>query len=98
MGEATISGEELLHRLQELPGGAELLELAAGRADVELIGGATRDLLLGRAPRPLDVVVAADASAFAGGLARRLGRSAASDAASPGTTAHERFGTALVRW
>lgn len=77
----------MLERLRELPGGPELLALARGRADVELVGGAVRDLLLGRAPRELDVVVGAEAPALAQALAARLGVEA---------TVHERFGTALV--
>lgn len=62
-------GNELLERLRELPGGRELLALAAGRDDVELVGGAVRDLLLGRTPRELDVVVGQEAARFAGELA-----------------------------
>ncbi|HTZ62476.1 MAG TPA: hypothetical protein VMB51_00055 [Solirubrobacteraceae bacterium] len=90
-----------LDALRELPGGRELLELAAGRDDVELVGGAVRDLVLGRTPRELDVVVGRDADAFARELAARLGASAghspraSQDAAA---TFHDRFGTALVRW
>jgi tRNA nucleotidyltransferase (CCA-adding enzyme) len=97
VGELTIDGHEVLMRLREQPGGRELLDLARGRDDVELVGGAVRDLMLGRDPRELDVTVgsgepfsAAAAAAFAGELATRL------DAVS--TRAHERFGTALVVW
>ena len=91
--------ETVLERLRELPGGPQLLDLAAGRDDVELVGGATRDMLLGRTPRELDVVVAADAASFAGDLARSLGLPSADDPDGRfGITAHERFGTALVRW
>ena len=53
---------------------------------VYLVGGAVRDLLLGRAPRELDVVVEGDVDA----LATRL-------AAGGEHVAHERFGTATVR-
>ena len=53
---------------------------------VHLVGGAVRDLLLGRAPRELDVVVEGDV----GALAARLGAGAT-------RVAHERFGTATVR-
>ena len=42
-----ISGEDALGRVGELPGGPQLLELAGTRGDVELVGGASRDLLLG---------------------------------------------------
>jgi tRNA nucleotidyltransferase (CCA-adding enzyme) len=51
---------------------------------VHLVGGAVRDLLLGRVPRELDVVVEGDVAA----LAAALGDVAAT---------HERFGTATVR-
>src|SRR5271165_4986360 len=92
-------GEAVLERVRELPGGAELLDLAAGRDDVELVGGATRDLLLGRTPRELDVVVGGDAASFASDLAGGLGLPTGDDrGGQPGTTTHERFGTALVRW
>jgi tRNA nucleotidyltransferase (CCA-adding enzyme) len=80
-------GAALLECLRAQPGGAALLELAHGRDDLELVGGAVRDLLLGRTPRELDVVVAADAPALAQTVARELGAEA---------TVHERFGTALV--
>jgi tRNA nucleotidyltransferase (CCA-adding enzyme) len=91
-------GIELLERLRRLPGGGELLELASDREDVELVGGAVRDLLLERTPRELDVVVGrakdtftSDAPLFARELAARL------DVLS-GANEHERFGTALVAW
>ncbi|MGO8906246.1 MAG: hypothetical protein ACLQMH_11555 [Solirubrobacteraceae bacterium] len=92
-------GETVLGRVRELPGGAELLELAAGRDDVELVGGAVRDLLLGRTPRELDVVVSDDAPALAGALALSLGlpREPPPGGRS-GTIVHERFGTALLWW
>ena len=77
----------------QLPGGRELLELAGRREDVALVGGAVRDLLLGRAPRELDVVVAGDAGAAARASSRRSARRRrALDAV------HERFGTAVVEW
>jgi tRNA nucleotidyltransferase (CCA-adding enzyme) len=56
---------------------------AAAEAPVYLVGGAVRDLLLGRPRGDVDVVVEGDAAA----LAARLG-------AEP--TAHDRFGTAKV--
>jgi len=91
------SGQAVLARLGELPGGVCLLELAARRVDMELIGGATRDLLLGRSPRELDVVVDGDAASLAAELAARLPRPADGEAdGSLETTVHERFGTALV--
>jgi tRNA nucleotidyltransferase (CCA-adding enzyme) len=78
--------------LESQPGGEQLLAAArAAKASEEaaLVGGAVRDLLLGRAPRELDVVVAGDAAVFAAGLASRLGASVAT---------HGRFGTASVEW
>ncbi|HEV7162730.1 MAG TPA: hypothetical protein VGN25_05710 [Solirubrobacteraceae bacterium] len=85
------AGAEVLDGLLELPGGRELLALAASRTDVALIGGAVRDLLLGRAPRELDVVLAASAGEFARELAAALPVAASA-------SEHERFGTALVEW
>lgn len=90
--------EVVLEQLRHLPGGEALLEVAAGRGDVELVGGAVRDLLLGREPRELDVVVGGEGASFASGgalfaqeLAARLDTEAEVDE-------HERFGTALVEW
>jgi tRNA nucleotidyltransferase (CCA-adding enzyme) len=90
--------EIVLEQLRDLPGGEALLDAAARRDDVELIGGAVRDLLLGRTPRELDVVISGkDASffqaapLFATELASRLMTLA-------GANEHERFGTALVEW
>jgi tRNA nucleotidyltransferase (CCA-adding enzyme) len=93
------TGVDVLERLPEQPGGPELLELTKGREDIYLVGGAVRDLLLGRAPRELDVVVVggsesafADvAPGFAAALAARLGIPA-------GSNEHERFGTAILVW
>jgi len=56
----------------------------AGGDSVYLVGGAVRDLLLGRGRADIDLVVEGDAVAFAG----RLGVEVVS---------HERFGTAKVR-
>ncbi len=62
----------------------ELAPLRNASADpVYLVGGAVRDLLLGRGRADIDVVVEGDAAA----LAARLGAEA---------TSHERFGTAKV--
>jgi tRNA nucleotidyltransferase (CCA-adding enzyme) len=97
VSEPTFDGHQVLMRLRGLPGGRELLELASGRDDVELVGGAVRDLMLGRVPRELDVVVGggeaslSPALPFARELAARL------DALAE-TSEHERFGTALVTW
>jgi tRNA nucleotidyltransferase (CCA-adding enzyme) len=94
-------GRLVLDRLRELPGGPQLIELAAERDDVELVGGAVRDLLLDphATPRELDVVVAEGAAAFAQDLTREL-RALADDSPAERfeTTLHERFRTALVSW
>jgi tRNA nucleotidyltransferase (CCA-adding enzyme) len=83
-----MDGRTVIERLAARPGGRELLDVAAGREDLALIGGAVRDLMLGREPRELDVVVDRDAARLAEELAARV----------PGaqTTVHERFGTAAV--
>jgi tRNA nucleotidyltransferase (CCA-adding enzyme) len=86
---AIAGGEEVLEALAAQPGGPALLALSRERDDLALVGGAVRDLLLGRTPRELDVVVAGDAPALADELASLLGAT---------TTAHERFGTAVVEW
>ncbi len=72
--------------LRGLRCGRLLLEAADGGEPVHLVGGAVRDLLLGREPDELDVVVEGDVTA----LAARLG-------ATEELVAHERFGTATVR-
>jgi tRNA nucleotidyltransferase (CCA-adding enzyme) len=92
-------GETVLERVRELPGGSELLEAVAARDDAELIGGATRDLLLGRTPLELDVVVERGAEQ----LARELAVALATDDGATATAgvehgAYERFETAFVRW
>jgi tRNA nucleotidyltransferase (CCA-adding enzyme) len=75
---------ETLDALGALPCGAQLLR-AFGPADgVHLVGGAVRDLLLGRVPRELDLVVEGDVDAAAARLAGEL-------------RAHDRFGTAIVQ-
>jgi len=95
-----LVGERVLDALDAQPGGPQLLTLAGEREDVALVGGAVRDLLLGRVPRELDVVVASGAADFARELAANL---ASADSGAPAiapaqTTVHERFGTALVAW
>lgn len=76
---------DVLAELEEVPGGAHLRRAAATcAAPAYLVGGAVRDLLLGRPPRELDVAVEGDPEpliAALGGDAER----------------HERFGTAVVR-
>jgi len=82
-------GGEVLRALAAQPGGPQLQMIGLGRDDVSLVGGAVRDLLLGRAPRELDVVVAGDAE----WLARELASMLAAE-----VTLHGRFGTAVVEW
>jgi tRNA nucleotidyltransferase (CCA-adding enzyme) len=94
-----IDGQAVLERLRELSGGPQLLELATRREDVELVGGATRDLLLGHSPRELDVVVDGAAEAFADQIVSIFNsRSAADDDVRCAVESHERFGTAVVSW
>jgi tRNA nucleotidyltransferase (CCA-adding enzyme) len=69
--------------LRALPAGAALLDALRHEPGVHLVGGAVRDLLLGREPRELDVVVEGDAVV----LARAL---------DPAAVVHERFATATV--
>ena len=88
-------GSTILAGLEAQPGGRELLQMGAEGADVALVGGAVRDLLLGSSPRELDVVVADDAAAFAAELAARVS-SAVGDSAE--VAVHERFNTAVVQW
>ncbi len=75
--------DDLLEHLAALPCGRRLLTVVGGAHGVYLVGGAVRDLLLGRVPRELDVVVEGDVAA----LAAALGDAAAT---------HERFGTATI--
>lgn len=99
-GPAPSDGAAVIERLYQLPGGRELLELAESRADVELIGGAVRDLLLDPkgTPRELDVVVPEDSFGLAGLLAGRLSLDRPSGPDSPTPHVHDRFGTATVQW
>ena len=75
--------DDLLERLRDLPGAAELFDALADVPEVWVVGGAVRDTLLGREPRDLDLVVEGDATA----VARRLGED---------PLVHERFGTATA--
>jgi tRNA nucleotidyltransferase (CCA-adding enzyme) len=76
-------GDDLLERLREVPGAAELFDALADVPGVWVVGGAVRDALLGRDPRDLDLVVEGDAAE----VARRLGDE---------PLLHERFGTATA--
>lgn len=92
-------GAAVLERLRALPGGVLLLELACCRGDVELVGGATRDLLLGERPSELDVVVDGAAEAFAERIGAIVdGCCAADDGRRCAIERHARFGTAVVSW
>jgi tRNA nucleotidyltransferase (CCA-adding enzyme) len=73
-----------LEQLAVLPGGRAAAGLLAADPGAWLVGGAVRDLLLGRAPRELDVVLEdADPAAVAAELGEVV-------------EAHERFGTATA--
>src|SRR5512133_3197534 len=80
---AVRDASDALDVLRADPCGARLLHAFAPGDGVHLVGGAVRDLLLGRPWRELDVVVEGDVDA----AADRLGGEVA---------AHERFGTARV--
>ena len=80
---AKIEPERLAERLAALPGIERLREAATGIA-AYLVGGAVRDLLLGRDRADIDVAVEGEVAE----LARRLGGE---------VRAHERFDTAAVR-
>jgi tRNA nucleotidyltransferase (CCA-adding enzyme) len=77
-----IDPDRIAERLNELPGVERVREAAAG-TPVYVVGGAVRDVLLGRKRTDVDVVVEGDAAA----LGRRLGGE---------IRAHERFATATV--
>jgi tRNA nucleotidyltransferase (CCA-adding enzyme) len=105
----TIDGRELLRRLADVPGGRELLAVAVhpelAELEPELVGGAVRDLVLGGAPRELDVVVSAGSRRFLDALVAAVGGQADAEPADgdPGAretrssappvehTFHERF-------
>ena len=73
--------DTLLEQLREVPGAAPLLDALADVPGVWAVGGAVRDVLIGREPRDLDLVVEGDAAAVAHLLAEE-------------PLIHERFGTA----
>lgn len=76
---------DVLAELEAVPGGVHLRRAAAASAaPAYLVGGAVRDLLLGRAPRELDVAVEGEPEALLAALGGDAER-------------HERFGTAIVR-
>lgn len=75
---------EVVDALRNSPCGRHLLDAAARLDDVWLVGGAVRDLLLGRSPLELDVAVEGEI----GPLVELLGGTAQE---------YERFGTATVQ-
>ena len=80
---------ELAARLRAQPRTARVAQAFADVAGVHLVGGAVRDLLLGRAePVDLDVVVEGDPAAAARAAAERLDGALQVE--------HERFGSATV--
>lgn len=101
MATAPAQGAEAIERLRQLPGGPQVLRLAASRDDVELVGGAVRDLLLGVTPREIDLVLDGSPASFpdaAALFARDLSALLADAGEQPQVSVHERFGTAAVRW
>lgn len=78
---------ELAERARELRGMDRISAALEGAPPCFLVGGAVRDLLLGREPVDVDVAVEGDAEAVAGRVADALGGE---------VTVHERFGTATV--
>jgi tRNA nucleotidyltransferase (CCA-adding enzyme) len=62
------SAAQALDALRALPCGARALDVLAGRDDAWIVGGAVRDLLLGREPGEIDIVVEGDAEAVAAAL------------------------------
>jgi tRNA nucleotidyltransferase (CCA-adding enzyme) len=86
--ESSAAPRELAARITAVAGMDRLLPALQGLDPSYLVGGAVRDLLLGKPSVDLDVAVEGDARQVARELARRLGGEA---------TEHERFGTATVR-
>jgi len=81
---AAVSIDDLGGRLASAYPELDSVRAAAGDTPVYVVGGAVRDLLLGRGRADLDLVVVGDAAT----LAPRLGAD---------VTQHERFATAKVR-
>jgi len=78
---------ELSERVRALPGMDRILPALHDCPPSFLVGGAVRDLLLGREPLDIDIAVEGDAEAVAGKLSVALDGE---------VIAHERFGTATV--
>jgi tRNA nucleotidyltransferase (CCA-adding enzyme) len=78
------TASEVLDALGALPCGARVLGVLDSHDQVALVGGSVRDLLLGREPRELDLVVEGDVEPVLAALG-------------PGDVLrHERFGTAAL--
>jgi tRNA nucleotidyltransferase (CCA-adding enzyme) len=84
-GVVTTDPARLLERFHALPAAQPLdARLRSGPADVHLVGGAVRDLILGREPRELDLVVESDLEPVVLALAGEQHQ-------------FQRFGTATIR-
>jgi tRNA nucleotidyltransferase (CCA-adding enzyme) len=82
-----LAERDLSERLQALSGMDRILPALDDAPRCFLVGGAVRDLLLGRRPVDIDIAVEGDVEAVAQRLAEALGGE---------VKAHERFGTATV--
>ena len=80
-------GPDVLAALRRVSGASGVLDALSAEAGVHVVGGAVRDVLLGREPSEVDLVVVGDAPA----LARRL-----ADATRAELRVHQRFGTATI--
>lgn len=78
-----MEASEVVEQLRQAPCGRALLDAAERLPGIWLVGGAVRDMLIGTAPRELDVAVEGEIEP----LLAALGGDA---------TEHERFGTATV--
>ena len=74
---------EMLDLVRRLEPGRPLIDRLAGHPGVHLVGGAVRDLLLGKTPTDLDLAVEGDAESLVAELGGRV-------------LSHERFGTWTV--
>ena len=73
--------------LRRLPRAAEVFDALADEPDVHAVGGAVRDVLLGRRPSEVDLVVIGDATRVARKLGERVGGR---------VRVHDRFKTATL--
>ena len=60
-----MEASAVVELLRDTPCGRRLLDADAGGSGVWLVGGAVRDMLLGNAPRELDVAVEGDVTPLA---------------------------------